>query len=89
MKQFLYKVPNGKLLKVKIDIDDNKIKKIQILGDFFLYPEEAINKLEEELIGVKKDGVLDVIERVIKNEKITLLGFNIEDLNNLIKKGFD
>ncbi|MCD6171849.1 MAG: hypothetical protein J7J36_05505 [Thermoplasmata archaeon] len=36
------KVKNGKLLKCKIELDDNKIKNIRITGDFFMYPEEKI-----------------------------------------------
>lgn len=49
MKKAIYKVPNGKLLKVFLDEADGKIKDIKITGDFFTHPEENIEKLEKFL----------------------------------------
>jgi len=89
MKQFLYKVPNGKLLKIKIEIVNRQIKDIQILGDFFLYPEEKLAIIERALIGKRKDEILDVLNNIVKKEHILLVGFSIDDLNSLIQRAFD
>lgn len=51
MKKALYKVPNGKLLKIFLEEHDGKIAAIKITGDFFAHPEEIIEKLEMCLIG--------------------------------------
>ncbi len=88
-KQYLYKVPGGKLLKIKIEINNNRINSIQILGDFFLYPEEALTKIETALTQCEKQQCLSKIKEIIINEKIQLLGFSPEDLNNLIQQGFN
>ena len=89
MKQYLMKVPNGKLLKVNLNIKDNKIEQLKILGDFFLYPEEAITKIEDSLIGIKKDKLLSKIKDIIKKNSINILGFSAKNLNELIQKGFE
>ena len=46
--QSTYKVPQGKLLKISIEFDEknNVIRDIRITGDFFAYPEEAIELME-------------------------------------------
>ncbi len=48
-----YKVPGGKLVMVKLECGE-RITKIKVLGDFFLYPEEALRKIEESLVGMGK-----------------------------------
>ena len=47
----IYKVPNGKLLKIYLDYDKRSliINNINIMGDFFVYPEESIEKIENKL----------------------------------------
>lgn len=46
----------GKLVKISLDYSDNKINSISITGDFFIYPEDTIKKLESDLIGSKLDA---------------------------------
>jgi hypothetical protein len=42
--QSVYKVPQGKLLKVSLEYDEkrNILQSVCITGDFFAYPEEGI-----------------------------------------------
>lgn len=47
----VYKVPDGKLLKVFAKIEDGKFSKLAITGDFFLHPEESVEELELQLLG--------------------------------------
>jgi len=89
MEEYKIKVPGGKLLRIKIDICSKKMKSLQILGDFFLYPEDKIKILEESLVGKTKEGVYDQIKDTINTEKIQLLGFGANDLNNLILRAFE
>lgn len=48
-----YKVPDGKLIRLRADIEGNKIRKISITGDFFLHPEDKIFELEKVLVDVE------------------------------------
>ena len=84
----LYKVPNGKLIKINLeyDINTNKIVNINITGDFFVYPEEAIEYLENSLknILLEKEVLLKKIEGIIKNNKIQFIGLNSEGISKAI-----
>ena len=82
----VYKVPNGKLLKIFLDYDENKneITKVNITGDFFAYPEEAIDILEEKLRNIKLEKMVlfETIESVIKEDQIEFIGLNSEGLTD-------
>ncbi|MBS7631370.1 hypothetical protein KEJ47_07340 [Candidatus Bathyarchaeota archaeon] len=57
------KVPGGKLLRVKSEVTEGKISFIRVTGDFFMTPEEDLERLEEALIGQPADP--EAIERFI------------------------
>ncbi len=76
----------GKLVKIELVyiLKSMRIKKIKITGDFFLHPEETIEKLEESLVDVKlgKKYVKNKIESVLKNSEF--YGFDVNSLSNAI-----
>jgi hypothetical protein len=80
----IYKVPQGKLLKISLVYDkkNKSIDKISIMGDFFAYPEEAIEKMEDELRNapLEKESLLDKINEVIKKNNIEFIGLDAEGL---------
>jgi len=80
----VYKVPNGKLLKIILDYDINnkQINKINITGDFFAYPEESIDIMEKKLIDTLliKEELLEKINSVIKQYNIEFIGLDAEGL---------
>lgn len=45
------KVPNGKMLKVSVEFEKDRIEKVIIRGDFFIHPEESLDDLEMTLKG--------------------------------------
>jgi lipoate---protein ligase len=87
-KQIVYKVPGGKLLKISLSFDEttHKIKDIMISGDFFAYPEESIEDLEQVL----KERVLDakelhdVIGSFIKDHDVEFIGVDASTLTDAI-----
>lgn len=80
----VYKVPNGKLLKIFLDYDNknNLINNISITGDFFAYPEESIEIMEKKLKDTLliKDDLLKKINSVIKRYNIEFIGLDAEAL---------
>jgi hypothetical protein len=80
----VYKIPNGKLLKISLDFNDDAISEIKIMGDFFAYPEEAIEIMENELknISLNRDSLLKKINSVIKENNIEFIGLNAEGLTD-------
>ena len=79
-----YKVPEGKLLKITLEYDKEKglIYNLKITGDFFAYPEEAIELIENKLRNslLKRDELINKINSIIKNNKIEFIGLNAEGL---------
>jgi hypothetical protein len=49
-----FKAPKG-VIKVELELDANRISRVSLSGDFFMYPEEAIEELEKTLRGVQLD----------------------------------
>ena len=80
----IYKVPKGKLLKIFMDYDkkNNLINEINITGDFFAYPEESIEILENQLknVSLKRNILFKKIESVINENKIEFIGLDVEGL---------
>jgi len=76
-----YKVKGGKLIKIQLTKEDNKIQKIKITGDFFLHPEELIEELEEALTGhlLNESDLTEHIRTLIEKREATLLGASPED----------
>ena len=80
----IYKIPNGKLLKISLNYNDNIISEIQIMGDFFAYPEEAIETIENELknSSLDRESLLKKINLIIKENNIEFIGLNAEGLTD-------
>ena len=75
-----------KLIKVSLEYDEhsNTINSITITGDFFLYPEESLDKLEASLIGTKlgKDTIKQKIEKSLNDSEA--FGFDSESMTDAI-----
>jgi lipoate---protein ligase len=75
-----------KLIKISLEYDkDSKIiNSITITGDFFLYPEETLDELEDNLIGTKlgKDEIKQKIQKCLNRSEA--FGFDSESLTDAI-----
>ena len=85
MKSYsIYKVPNGKLLKIFLEYNEknNNIESLKITGDFFAYPEESIVTIEYKLKNaqLKREFLLEKINSIIKENQIKFIGLNAEGL---------
>ena len=82
----VYKIPNGKLLKINLNYNEksNRIIDIDIMGDFFAYPEEGIEIIENKLKNtvMENDILYKKIESIIKKRMIQFIGL---DSNGLVK----
>ena len=79
-----YKVPNGKLLKIFLEYNEKNsvIYTLKITGDFFAYPEEAIEIIENKLKDsyLKKEILLEKINSIIKENNFEFIGLDAEGL---------
>ena len=52
-----YKTPGGKLVVVDVEVHEGRLADVEVSGDFFLYPEEALGDITAALEGM--DAALD------------------------------
>jgi len=84
----IYKVPQGKLLKISLTYDQSTrtIHQVRITGDFFAYPEEAVEYIEQGLENAifERDLLKTKIESIICSQKIEFIGVDAEGLTRAI-----
>jgi len=86
--KFTYKkIPGGKGIRLEIEYDSS-ITKARITGDFFLFPEESILKIEEALVGIsipiKKEDAKGLVEAALKKSNASLVGVSAEDIAEML-----
>ncbi len=86
MQESSYKVPGGKLVKIKLQASADRIGVVKILGDFFLHPEETILRIEESLIGIgaQERVIEERISQTLKEFDATLVGVTAADIAKTI-----
>ncbi len=86
MQQGIYKVPNGKLLKIFLETENGKIKMVKITGDFFIHPEEKITALEAALISEPIDEKIlrAKLQTIVDKESLELFGVDAESIAKTI-----
>jgi lipoate---protein ligase len=77
-----YKVPGGKLLRIDADIKGGKegdiIQSIRITGDFFMHPEDALERIEKALSRVPIDQRIP--ERLNEcTRDVRMVGISVND----------
>jgi len=50
-----YKTPGGKLVGVRFGQVDGRLREVEVHGDFFLYPEDALSGITAALEGAPAD----------------------------------
>ena len=70
----------GKTIEIGLITEKNIIKKFLIMGDFFAYPESAIDSIQSDV-----ENVNDLLElrRVLSNIRAELLGIAVDDIIEL------
>jgi len=63
-----FKAPKG-LIKVDVELAGDRILRISISGDFFMYPEDALERFERSLINsrVDKKNLMDRVENFFES----------------------
>ncbi|RJS86859.1 biotin--protein ligase [Candidatus Bathyarchaeota archaeon] len=76
-----YKVPGGKLIRVRVETEAGRVRGVKFTGDFFLHPETDLEDLEHHLIGVEADpeSVREAIIKFFKQRGTILVGVSPED----------
>ncbi len=77
------KVPGGKLLRIDVQ-GEERIKTVKLTGDFFLHPEEVLDKIISVLTGqpipVNAAQTVGLVEAVLAENQAQLIGISAEDI---------
>ena len=86
MRESSYKIPGGKLVKVKLKAACGRIAEVRVLGDFFLHPEETLLDIEESLVGTptEETAITDMIDQTLTESNATLIGATAADIAKTI-----
>lgn len=76
-----YKVPGGKLVAVDVEVEDGRLSRVAVSGDFFLEPDDALESIDAALLGMPAEATVarltGVVESVLGPE-VTMVGFSAE-----------
>jgi lipoate-protein ligase A len=89
-----YKTPGGKLVAVDFEVDDGtqRLRGVMVSGDFFLYPEEALDDITQALSGLPVDTDEASITRVVAAATpagTQLMGFSPEAIAIAVRRALD
>lgn len=78
----------GKLIRLRAEMQRDKILEVNITGDFFIIPKEAVSELEELLKGIRLDerALLDVTEDYYLKYKPESPGVTPKDIVDALMK---
>jgi hypothetical protein len=76
------KKDHEKLIRINYFLKNSTISKITISGDFFIYPEESIELIENSLLNIKMTSanITAALSDCIEKNKIELLGLSIHSI---------
>lgn len=80
------KVPGGKLLRIKVDFnpEDGIVEDVQMHGDFFIYPEEFVEDIEQLLVNLSlkdsDESIAAALQRLIEDDGAELVGITPESI---------
>lgn len=75
-----YKVPGGKLVAADVEIVGGLMRDVRISGDFFLEPDEALERIDRALTGLPADADVATMSTAVSDAvgDAEMIGFNPE-----------
>lgn len=82
-----YKTPGGKMVVADFEVRGGRLINVQISGDFFLYPEDALFKIDAALNGASLDADWPALIQAALPPDTEMLGFTPEAVAEAIRRG--
>ncbi|QKQ98935.1 hypothetical protein GKQ38_05485 [Candidatus Nanohaloarchaea archaeon] len=86
MDEASHKVPDGKMVNIKLQTHEGVLTHVELRGDFFIEPAEKLSELEDALNGLPIDADKQDIVDSIESVDVELIGFSAEDIAEAIRK---
>ncbi|MEV8249503.1 biotin/lipoate A/B protein ligase family protein [Microbacterium sp. NPDC076768] len=84
-----YKVPGGKLVVVDLEIEDDRISRFRLAGDFFLEPDSALDDINAAVNGLPVESDASAIAAAVRGalpQDAQLLGFTPEAVGTVVRR---
>ncbi|MFI6754134.1 biotin/lipoate A/B protein ligase family protein [Rhodococcus coprophilus] len=84
-----YKVPDGKLVAVDVEVEDGQLAKVSLFGDFFLEPDEALEDIVAAVTGMPTTAGADTLGKAIADaldDDVSMIGFTPESVGIAIRR---
>jgi lipoate---protein ligase len=84
-----YKVPGGKLVVVDFDVEDGRIARFRLAGDFFLEPDEALEAVDAAVTGLPVESSATEIAGAVRAalpDGAVLLGFTPDSVGTAVRR---
>jgi lipoate-protein ligase A len=80
-----WKAPGG-LIRADFRASEGLLIEVRLTGDFFLYPQDALEELERALSGVRltRSDLMSATAEVMDRSEVEAVGFGPEDVVNAI-----
>ena len=84
-----FKVPGGKLVVVDLEVEDGRIARFRLAGDFFLEPDTALDDIDRAVTGLPVETDATAIAAAVRGalpEGAQLLGFTPEAVGTAVRR---
>jgi len=79
------KVPGGKLVRASVTYEAH-VQSVEIRGDFFLEPPEALAAIERSVEGLPRDAPHEAFAGAVAEVDATLVGFDADDVATAVRE---
>ncbi len=87
-----YKTPGGKLVIVDFSVANSTLNSVQVSGDFFLYPDDALPQITAAMEGLPITADGEAIAHRIANvlaPDVVMLGFSPQAIGFAIRNALE
>lgn len=82
------KIEGGKLVRVTPVFEGDVLKSVRITGDFFIYPEDSLLKIESSLAGTRMAELEQKLEKICSSKSFECVGFTAGDLYEMLAEAY-
>ena len=87
-----YKMPGGKLIVVDLDLVDDCLARVQVSGDFFLEPDDALHAIDAALEGQSADADEHMLAAAVRAQLVPgvmMYGISPEAIAIAVRRAID
>ena len=84
-----YKTPGGKLVMADLDVRDGKLKDVEVSGDFFLEPPEALSGITDALEDAPANLAEEEFAQRVRDALgpgVEMIGFSAEAVARAVRR---